>query len=268
MTWAVQMSGTRAADSWRMPIARTMVAVGLAVTCQAAAARAASFSVNPTQIFLSGTVKSALLTLKNESNEPIRFQVSMMAWGQDPSGKMLLEPTEDVVFFPTLLTLGPREERKIRVGTTVAPGAVEKCYRIFVEELPPLETAKPTAGVTMRTKMGVPIFLQPTRASAQARLGDLALTGDHVTFRLLNTGTAHFTPDAVRVRGLDGSGGAVGELAAEAWYVLAEGRRDFDVTVPAARCGEIRSLVVEVQVLGRTLTDTVPAPIGACAKQQ
>jgi fimbrial chaperone protein len=245
-----------------------MVAVGLAVMCQAAAARAASFSVNPTQIFLSGTVKSALLTLKNETDEPLRFQVSTMAWGQDPGGKMLLEPTEDIVFFPALLTLGAREERKIRVGTTVAPGAVEKCYRIFVEELPPLDTAKPASGVTMRTKMGIPIFIQATKVSAQARLGDVALAGNHVTFRLSNGGTTHFTPETVRVRGLDGAGATVGELAAEAWYVLAEGRRDFDVALPAARCGEIRSLAVEVQVLGRTLSETVQAPNGACAKLQ
>jgi len=242
------------------------VAVGL-VLCQAAAARAASFSVNPTQIFLSGATRSALLTLKNESNEPLRFQVSVVSWGQDPKGQMLLEPTEDMVFFPALLALGPREERKIRVGTTVAPGAVEKCYRIFVEELPPLETAKQPAGVTMRTKMGIPIFLQPPKVSGQARLEGATVSGDRLSFRLLNTGTMHFTPDAVRARALDASGGLVGELKADAWYVLAGGRRDFDITVPAARCAEIRSFAVEILVTNRTLTETVLAPTGACAKQ-
>jgi fimbrial chaperone protein len=244
-----------------------MVVVGLALVCQAATARAASFSVNPTQIFLSGATKSALLTLKNETDESIRFQVSVMRWGQDPKGQMVLEPTEDVVFFPALLALGAREERKIRVGITVAAGALEKCYRIFVEELPPLEEGSPLAGVKMRTKMGVPIFLQPLKTAAQGQLTDLAVIGDRVSFSLFNTGTLHFTPEGVRVRGMDGGGAMLIEQTADAWYVLAGGRRDFDVAVPAARCADIRSFTIEASVLGRALKETLPAPDGACAKK-
>jgi fimbrial chaperone protein len=267
MTRVLHMTGTRAADSWRIPIARTMVAVGLALVCQAAAARAASFTVNPTQIYLSAANKSALLTLKNETDEAIRFQVSVASWGQDPRGQMVLEPTEDVVFFPALLTLGPREERKIRVGVTVAPGAVEKSYRIFVEELPSLENGKPVAGVAMRTKMGVPIFLQPTTVTAQAQLKDLAIAGDRLSFRLINAGTVHFTPDGVRIRALDAAGGVVTEQPAESWYVLAGGRRDFEAAVPAARCADVRSFTIEAQVMGRMLKESLQAPEGACAKK-
>jgi fimbrial chaperone protein len=181
---------------------------------------------------------------------------------------MLLEPTEDIVFFPALLTLAPREERKVRVGLATSPGPSEKTYRIFVEELPPVEVEKLAAGVTMRTKMGIPIFVQPSVTTARAQLGKGSFAGDRVSFSLQNTGTVHFTPDAIRVRGLDGTGAVVADVRADAWYVLAGGRRDFEVALPAARCAEIRSLTVEVQVLTRALRESMQTPSGACGKQQ
>jgi len=61
---------------------------------QAGAAAAATFTVDPTQIFLSGRSGSVLLTLRNESNETLQFQLSVFAWTQSPSGEMQLEPTE------------------------------------------------------------------------------------------------------------------------------------------------------------------------------
>ncbi len=267
MLRTLRMSVTRAADSWSAPIARTMVVVCLGFLGQATAASAASFSVNPTQLLLSGTAKSALLTLKNETDDAVRFQVTLMAWAQDPDGKMVLEPTEDVVFFPGLLTLGAREERRIRVGLVVAPAAVERTYRVFVEELPPLENGKPVVGVAMRTKMGIPVFVQPIAVAAQVQLKDVAAANGRVSFRLVNTGTVHFTPESMRVRGIDASGSTVTEQSPESWYVLAGGRRDFDLAVPAVRCAEIRSFSVEARVMGKTLTQTVAAPDGACAKQ-
>jgi len=42
-------------------------------------AAAATFTVDPTQIFLSGRSGSVLLTLRNESNETLQFQLSVFA---------------------------------------------------------------------------------------------------------------------------------------------------------------------------------------------
>src|SRR6266540_6776873 len=77
-------------------------------------AGASSFAVNPTQIQLSAKVSSALLTVKNESDDSLRFQITAFAWAQNAKGEMQLTPTEDVVFFPALLTLAGKQERKIR----------------------------------------------------------------------------------------------------------------------------------------------------------
>ncbi len=265
MSSTQHLTRTMAAHSWRGPVLWTMVAAGLALG-QASAAGAASFSVNPTQVFLSATTKSALVTLKNESDQPVRFQLTLMSWSQAPDGQMQLAATEDIIFFPALLTLNAREERKVRVGATVPPGAVEKTYRLFVEELPPLEKKEMPNSVTMLTKMGVPIFLQPARITAQAALRDLAVAGGRLSFRLLNTGTVHFAPEAVWVRGLDEAGATLFDQKADVWYVLAGGLRAFDVEVPVARCALVRSLVVEARLPGTMLKETLQAPGGACQK--
>src|SRR5512135_2952596 len=105
-------------------------------------ADAGSFTVNPISIVLSGKEQSALLTLKSQTKEEVRFKVQVQAWAQSPKGEMELKDTKDIVVFPGLLTLAPSEERKLRIGSTVPAGAVERSYRVFVEELPSLRAAQ------------------------------------------------------------------------------------------------------------------------------
>jgi fimbrial chaperone protein len=258
-------TGSTAAHSCRALAACLAIAAGLALS-QAAAAAAATFTVNPTQVFLSSTTRSALVTIKNETDKPARFQLSMMAWTQDPDGQMQLAATQDVVFFPSLLTLNGHEERRVRVGAEVPVGPVEKTYRLFIEELPPSESAGAPSGVVMLTKVGIPIFLQPARLTTRATLQDLGLKAGRFSFRLVNSGTFHFIPQAVRVRGLDEAGAVVLDQKPAAWYVLAGGERVFDLEIPADACARIRSLVVEAQLPDSTSKETLQSPDGACVK--
>src|SRR5262245_20832967 len=116
---------------------------GLVLCCTALfcalprAAHASEFDVSPVTLTLNGQMTSTMLTITNRGSEAVRFHVSAFAWDQRPDGEMVLNPTTDVVFFPAMLTLNPKEARNLRVGTNVKPGAVEKTYRIFVQELPP-----------------------------------------------------------------------------------------------------------------------------------
>jgi fimbrial chaperone protein len=227
-------------------------------------AAASSFNVNPTQIFLTGKATSALLTIRNESEDTLRFQLSAFAWDQSPTGELLLAPTSDIVFYPALLTLAPKEERKIRVGRTAPAGSAEKTYRIFVEEMPPLdEEGVSGAAVKMLTKRGVPIFIRPARESATATVSGLERQGDVVRFSLSNSGTVHFVPQQVTVKGMAGTN-PVFEQTLDAWYVLAGGRRDFQTAIPKDTCGKVTSLFVEVAIGSSRLNETLDTPGGAC----
>src|SRR5262245_29898801 len=63
------------------------------------------FNITPTTLVLRPTETSTSLLLKNESIQPIRFQVSAFTWTNDSDGQMQLDPTKDVVFFPTLFSI-------------------------------------------------------------------------------------------------------------------------------------------------------------------
>ena len=230
-------------------------------------AAAANFNVNPTQVFLSSKANSALVTVRNDSTEPLRFQLSVFAWDQSASGELELTPTDDIVFFPSLLTLGPNEERRVRVGRVTAAGEREKTYRIFIEEMPPLEAIGTAGGAAVRvlTKMGVPIFVRPAKETATAIIGDVEQRAGVVHFTLANTGTVHFVPSQVTVRGMAGSN-PVFEQKLDGWYVLSGGKRDFTMVVPKNDCGRVTSFVVEVAVNSSKLTQTFDAPSGACTQ--
>jgi fimbrial chaperone protein len=250
-----------------MQTLRTLVVVtAIAALLVGASASAATFSVNPTQIYLSGRTTSALLTLRNDSAETLRFQLSAFAWSQSATGEILLEPTTDVVFFPALLTLKQGEERRIRVGSTVSPGATEKTYRIFVEELPAAGDATAGAAVRVLTKMGIPIFVRPAKEASTAALTELGVRDKALHFTLLNTGTVHFVPQAINLRGLAADGQSVFEQQLASWYVLSGGRRDFDVAVSSPDCARATSVLVEVLLGSSSLKESLQTPGGACPR--
>ena len=225
-------------------------------------ASAATFTVDPTQIFLRNRTGSVLLTLHNQSTDTLSFQLSVFAWTQSSTGEMQLQPTQDIVFFPPLLTLKPSETRRVRVGTATTFDAKEKSYRIFVEELPPADAPK---GVRVLTKMGIPIFLRPVKEVATASLTDLRQQNGQLKFTLSNEGTVHFVPRNIKVRGLAGSKTAF-ERELEGWYLLAGGRRDFETALPKDACAQVTSIVVDVQFDSNQVQERLQTPTGACAR--
>jgi fimbrial chaperone protein len=236
----------------------TTVALMAAAQMHAPAAEASTFSVNPVQIHLSPKVPSTLLKLRNDSDYELRFQLSAFAWDQTPQDQMQLLPTGDIVFYPPLVTLAPHEERKIRIGTSTVFGAQEKAYRIFVEELPHLDRqGEISSGVTVLTKMGIPIFLQATRAAAQATLEEIGAHDGRISFRLRNGGNTHFVADKIVVRGFAGAGDVVLDRQVNGWYVLAGRVRAYQIDIPEQDCARITATTVEVQVGKSVLKERV-----------
>src|SRR5882724_10665715 len=139
----------------------------LAVALVPAAALASSFTVDPLMVQLSARRTSQVVTLTNQSGQELRFEVKAFAWSHDDQGEMTLDATSDVVLFPSLITLKAGEKKNIRVGAVVKPAAEERSYRLFVEELPPAAEPGASGGsrVAMRTRVGIPVFISPAKAT-------------------------------------------------------------------------------------------------------
>jgi len=249
----------------RLPLAALLpLWLGLAL-CQAEPAWAANFSITPVRLLFSPNTRSALLTLRNQNPEALRFQLNLFAWDQPPNGEMQLTPTEDLIVFPTLLTLAPGEVRYIRVGPATPFAAVEKTYRLFVEELPALETPiEAPTGIRVLTRMGIPIFLQPTKVVQQGHIESLAVRHGTLSFQVQNTGNVHVVEQAIRVTGLGATADRLFEHQEAGWSVLAGGVRSHALELPREACAKIRTLTVEVHTEEKTFQERFDVPPSAC----
>lgn len=232
------------------PLQWRLRAAGLALLLAVPPAGAATFKVSPIQIYLSAGKTTELLAVENQSSESVRLQVTAFGWNQSPRGDIELAPTEDVVFFPALLTLEPGKERKIRIGVAKPAGAVERTYRVFVEELPPLEKPSEVGNrseVKVLTRFGVPIFVQPAKLTKSGAIEKAALESGTVKFHVKNTGNAAFSLLSVRSSGAGADGGRTFENQAAGWYVLAGGERIYEIAIPPADCRRTKTILLEAK---------------------
>jgi fimbrial chaperone protein len=217
---------------------------------QAGDLRASAFTVTPVRVLLGQGTKSALLTVRNDSTEPLRFQISLKAWNQAANGEMQLSDTKDLVFFPRIMELKAGEEKPVRVGSAFkAPVITERTYRIFFEELPPAnvpQTQQSGAQVRVLTRMGVPIFVQPPNPVVKGELGGVAVAGGKLSFDVRNVGNSFFTVTGATVTGVTKDGATTFQKKQDGWYVLAGGMRKFDFDIPSDACQKTDRIRIEV----------------------
>lgn len=239
------------------------------LTWRAEDAKASAFTVTPVRILLGPGSTSALLTVRNDSTEPISFQISLRAWNQAPDGDMQLSDTKDLVFFPAMMVLQPAEEKKVRVGSAFKTAVTtERSYRIFFEELPPPQvtntatTGSGGAQVRVLTKMGVPIFVQPASPVIKGELANLSVAKGTLSFDVKNAGNSFFVVNGATATGLSKSGATTFTKQQDGWYVLAGGTRHFQIAIPADACASTERIRVDI---ASSLSDEKgnPSPMSA-----
>jgi fimbrial chaperone protein len=215
------------------------------------AARAATFSVDPIIVTLDRTNSSASIAVTNQTAQKLRLQVTGFSWGQSRTGAIELAKSDQLIFFPQLLTLDPGETRRVRVGVTAPQGPMEKTYRVFMEELPSLQSVlapKGRAQVTLLLKVGIPVFLRPSLPPVvSAAVRNPSIEKGSLAFDVANTGNAHFSIQNVLLTGKNRAGGLAFSQSLTGWYVLAGGTRHYTVPITQARCLALQSLSVQVR---------------------
>jgi fimbrial chaperone protein len=225
-------------------------------------AEAGALSISPVRITLAAGTTSGLMTVKNESPDPVRLQLSLHTWLESPDGAMQLAPTEDLVVFPGLLQLKPNESRKVRIGLpTQQDIAVEKTYRLFLEELPGTSKLDQNQ-VRVVARIGVPIFLQPREpksgwASAVSHPDDQGFL-----LQLKNTGNVHLILQEATVRGLGPKDQTIFDQKLTGGYLLADSVRIHTIKIPLADRSKLTACRIHLIMPDGPHDETVPCPPG------
>ncbi|MGE4064657.1 MAG: molecular chaperone [Rhodospirillaceae bacterium] len=200
-------------------------------------------SVTPTTVVLGPGQTTALLTLTNEGDTPARFETTLNAWSESAAGETELTPSADIIVFPKLITLAPRESKKIRIGTELAPQASERSYRLILQELPQIDRETGQVNIQVLAKISLPIFLTPRNATAKPAIAGLGLENGVLSFDVVNAGSSRTIIRELSVQGRGASGEAF-NLKTAGWYVLAGGRRRYQVALNAADCRRASEIAV------------------------
>jgi fimbrial chaperone protein len=195
-----------------------------------------NFGVSPIGLDLDRNAKSGAITVSNDDAEPLRVQIRLFEWTQDAGGKDEYRESEDLIYFPKLMALEKNEQKLVRVGLRTPAAAMEKTYRLFVEELPgpPPPGAPPGARVAMKVRFGVPIFLKPAVPEARGEIQATDMAKGALRVRVRNTGNVHFVISAIAV---SGGGNYAKEVAG--WYLLPGVVRDYIIPVTPEACRKL-----------------------------
>jgi fimbrial chaperone protein len=217
------------------------------------------FNITPTRLFIPKGQTSASLVLRNDGAEALRFQITAFRWSNDAEGQLVLQPTTDVVFFPMLFVVEPRQTRRVRVAVTSKAIERELSYRLFIEQLPSRAEAQPS-GVQMLMRASIPLFVQSPQLVARAMVDETKVAGGQLSFVVRNVGNVHVSITRVtvtmRARGF--------ETQVPGWYLLSGETRRYHVALPADACREPGAMVrIAAMFADNPQPLTIDHPIGA-----
>jgi fimbrial chaperone protein len=154
-------------------------------------AGAQSLRVTPVNILLPPGQRVATLTVTNEGTSETAVQIRAYAWDQE-SGKDTITASSEIVTSPPLATISPGAAQIVRLMLRHKPEGREATYRLLLDQIPPVAS---TQGVTIVTRMSIPIFSRPTGRVASHLRFRLERDTTNLYLVVLNDGLCH---DVVR----------------------------------------------------------------------
>lgn len=169
-----------------------------------ATAASASVSVSPVRVHLGDEDSRAVVRVANHGDASQSYQVEVVSWSQNDREREVYSPTDNVLAVPPLFTLQPGEEQLVRVGMLEPADAnTESAYRMFITEIASQDADEDVAsGISMRVRIGVPVFVAPAAVKPAPSLQLVDLENiDGLTYpRLRNSGNVHVKVLEVRHR--------------------------------------------------------------------
>jgi fimbrial chaperone protein len=229
-------------------LSRAFLAVMFAAALLAStAARGAAFGVSPIRVDLDASSRSGLITVTNDEDRRLRFQVKLRRWTQDAGGIDQYADSDDLLYFPQILTLEPKEKRVVRIGLRSTPVAPEAAYRLYVEEMPDATAAQAQgAQVSIRLRFGVPVFVTGAKGEPRTELTAVGMRKGRIELGVRNNGERHVRIEEIVARS---SGHEIGKVAG--WYVFPGASRPFSIPVAREACPSTGTIEIVAITDGR-----------------
>ena len=152
---------------------------------------AGSFQVNPIRVDMSARVTTAALTIRNDGDEPVVVQLSVLAWSQE-LGEDKYGATNEALVTPPIATIAAGAQQIVRVGLRRPPDPRrELAFRLFLQEVPP--PPKPDFnGLQVALRVGLPVFVAPLAPSTRQLAWAAKIEPDGaIRLTVRNTGNTH-----------------------------------------------------------------------------
>ena len=231
------------------------LALGLSLVCLIGAdvGQASSFKVLPIRVFVNARDKSAVLEITNEDKRKLTLQMGVKGWSQDDEGIDQYPPTRDIVFFPRIVTLEPKESQIVRLGIRGKPDPEkERTYRFYITELP---VEQPGGRTVLRFLFNVslPIFISPVKPTTGWEVSKSTVAHRAIVATVTNHGNQHVMVTQVLAKATDAAGKEVFSGKGQGWYVLAGRSHSFELPLPEEACPAVRHLAVSVKAGRETI---------------
>lgn len=243
-------------------VCRVSKLLGLFLAVASSSAVAGNFSVSPIRLDFDTSTKSGAVTVANEAPSELRVQLRLFEWTQDSAGNDKYAESEDLLYFPRLTTVGPNEQRVMRVGLRRAPAIMqEKSYRLFIEEIPAPPAANAPAGarLAIAIRFGTPLFIHPVKEEARGAIQSIALSPGALRIRVINTGNVHF-----KINSIGASAGTIFSKEVQGWYLLPGAAREYEIPVPESLCEQLGRVDVTVKTDKLQLGGALDANAAMC----
>jgi fimbrial chaperone protein len=226
----------------------------------AATSHAADFGITPVRLDWERGARSAVVTVANDDERPLRMQLRLTEWTQDASGKDVYADSDDLVYFPRMVVVQPKDRRVVRVGLKAPLGAAEKTYRLFLDEIPEPSRPAQSSGLTFSIRFALPVFLPPAEPQPRGEIERVWLEEGKLRVAVRNPGNQHFRIATVTASAAPGFSAEAG-----GWYLLAGASRVHSIDIPAAVCRAARRLDVTVKADKLTLERSLEIDARQCA---
>ena len=150
-------------------------------------AGAGSLTVSPITVEVVTPATTATVTARNGESRPLAAQIRVFRWTQ-VDGQDRLDPTEDVVASPPVVTINGGADYVVRLERTAAREiGGEEAYRVIVDELPNPNRQR-NGSVAMVLRYLVPAFFFSADASQPKLVWSLAHRGGATLLQAANSG--------------------------------------------------------------------------------